>query len=31
VAFHVMRPNPGGRGRPPQWTTLFVSGALPNQ
>jgi len=31
VAFHIMRPNPGGRGRPPQWTTLFVSGALPKE
>lgn len=29
VAFHVMRPIPGGRGRAPQWTSTFVSGALP--
>jgi serine protease Do len=29
VAFHIMRPSAGGRGRAPQWTTLFVSGALP--
>jgi serine protease Do len=29
VAFHIMRPSPGGRGHAPQWTTLFVSGALP--
>ncbi|MBV9771025.1 MAG: PDZ domain-containing protein, partial [Bryobacterales bacterium] len=29
VAFHIMRPTPGGRGHAPQWTTLFVSGALP--
>jgi serine protease Do len=31
VAFHVMRPTPGGRGHAPQWTTLFVSGALPKE
>jgi serine protease Do len=31
VAFHVMRPSPGGRGHAPQWTTLFVSGALPKE
>jgi serine protease Do len=29
VAFHIMRPSAGGRGRAPQWTTFFVSGALP--
>ena len=29
VAFHIMRPTAGGRGRAPQWTTFFVSGALP--
>ena len=29
VAFRVMRPSPGGRGHAPQWTTFFVSGALP--
>jgi serine protease Do len=29
VAFHIMRPVPGGRGRAPQWTSTFVSGALP--
>jgi serine protease Do len=29
VAFHIMRPVSGGRGRAPQWSTLFVSGALP--
>ena len=29
VAFHVMRPSAGGRGRTPQWTTFFLSGALP--
>ena len=29
VAFRVMRSGPGGRGRPPQWTTFFVSGTLP--
>ena len=29
VAFHIMRPTPGGRGHAPQWTTLFVSGTLP--
>ena len=29
VAFRVMRPTPGGRGHAPQWTTFFVSGALP--
>ncbi|HEX5226148.1 MAG TPA: PDZ domain-containing protein, partial [Bryobacteraceae bacterium] len=31
VAFHVMRPSPGGRGHAPTWTALFVSGALPNE
>ncbi|MGP0076166.1 MAG: Do family serine endopeptidase [Bryobacteraceae bacterium] len=31
VAFHVMRPSPGGRGHSPQWTTMFVSGALPKE
>jgi hypothetical protein len=29
VAFHIMRPIAGGRGRAPQWTSTFVSGALP--
>src|SRR5579862_2158427 len=29
VAFRVMRPTPGSRGHAPQWTTFFVSGALP--
>ncbi len=29
VAFHIMRPVPGGRGRAPEWTSTFVSGALP--
>ena len=29
VAFHIMRPTPGGRGHTPQWTSTFVSGALP--
>jgi len=29
VAFRVMRPTPGGRGRAPQWNTFFVSGTLP--
>jgi serine protease Do len=29
VAFHLMRPIAGGRGRAPQWTSTFVSGALP--
>jgi serine protease Do len=29
IAFHIMRPVAGGRGRAPQWSTLFVSGALP--
>jgi serine protease Do len=29
VAFHIMRPTPGGRGHAPQWTSTFVSGALP--
>jgi serine protease Do len=29
VAFRIMRPTPGGRGRAPEWTTLFVSGTLP--
>jgi len=31
VAFHIMRPAAGGRGRAPQWTTFFVSGALPKE
>ncbi len=31
VAFHIMRPSAGGRGHAPQWTTFFVSGALPTQ
>jgi serine protease Do len=31
VAFHIMRPSPGGRGHAPQWTTFFVSGALPKE
>jgi|HubBroStandDraft_6_1064221.scaffolds.fasta_scaffold101661_1 serine protease Do len=31
VAFHIMRPSSGGRGHAPQWTTFFVSGALPAQ
>ncbi len=31
VAFHIMRPSAGGRGHAPQWTTLFVSGALPRE
>jgi serine protease Do len=31
VAFRVMRPSAGGRGHAPQWTTFFVSGALPAQ
>jgi serine protease Do len=31
VAFHIMRPSAGGRGRAPQWTTFFVSGALPKE
>jgi serine protease Do len=31
VAFHIMRPSAGGRGHAPQWTTFFVSGALPAQ
>ncbi len=31
VAFHVMRPSAGGRGHTPQWSTLFVSGALPKE
>ena len=29
VAFHIMRPSAGGRGHTPQWTSTFVSGALP--
>ncbi|HUJ50534.1 MAG TPA: Do family serine endopeptidase [Bryobacteraceae bacterium] len=29
VAFRIMRPTPGARGRTPEWTTLFVSGTLP--
>ena len=29
VAFHIMRPSAGGRGHAPQWTSTFVSGALP--
>ncbi len=29
VALHITRPSPGGRGHAPQWTTFFVSGALP--
>jgi serine protease Do len=29
VAFRIMRPTPGGRGRAPQWTASFVSGILP--
>jgi serine protease Do len=31
VAFRIMRPSPGGRGHAPQWTTFFVSGALPKE
>jgi serine protease Do len=31
VAFHIMRPSPGGRGHSPQWSTSFVSGVLPNE
>ena len=31
VAFHIMRPTPAGRGRTPQWTSTFVSGALPKE
>ena len=31
VAFHIMRPTPGGRGHAPQWNTSFVSGVLPNE
>src|SRR5580658_395919 len=31
VAFHIMRPTPGARGHAPQWTSTFVSGALPKQ
>jgi len=31
VAFHIMRPTPGGRGHTPQWSTSFVSGVLPNE
>jgi S1-C subfamily serine protease len=31
VAFRIMRPSPGGRGRTPEWTTFFVSGTLPAQ
>ncbi len=29
VAFRIMRPTPAGRGRAPEWTTMFVSGTLP--
>ncbi len=29
VAFHIMRPTAGARGRTPQWISTFVSGALP--
>jgi serine protease Do len=29
VAFHIMRPSAGARGRTPQWNSTFVSGALP--
>jgi len=29
VALHIMRPTSPGRGRAQQWTTMFVSGALP--
>ncbi len=29
VAFHIMRPSAGARGHAPQWTSTFVSGALP--
>lgn len=31
VAFRIMRPTPAGRGRSQQWTTMFVSGALPRE
>jgi serine protease Do len=31
VAFHIMRPTPAGRGHAPQWTSTFVSGALPKE
>lgn len=31
VAFHIMRPTPAGRGHSQQWTTMFVSGALPRE
>jgi serine protease Do len=31
VAFHIMRPTSGGRGHAPQWTSTFVSGALPKE
>ena len=31
VAFHIMRPSAGGRGHAPQWTSTFVSGALPKE
>jgi len=31
VAFHIMRPTPAGRGHVPQWTSTFVSGALPKE
>jgi serine protease Do len=31
VAFRIMRSTPAGRGRAPQWSTFFVSGALPKE
>jgi serine protease Do len=31
VAFHVMRSTPAGRGHTPQWTSFYLSGALPTQ
>jgi serine protease Do len=31
VAFHILRPTAGGRGHAPQWTSTFVSGALPKE
>ncbi len=31
VAFHIMRSTPAGRGHAQQWTTMFVSGALPRE
>jgi len=31
VAFHIMRPTAGGRSHAPQWTSTFVSGALPKE